>query len=307
MLKGLYLFIVSIFSCVYLFSQEKSNEKDKDFQWSLSCNLTSIIRKQKQYFFDERTIFPTSNQLFTIAPELKFHNNFSCRFPVSIGIKRIKNATEVEGYYPGVGFGYNAGWESYIPYDVTREPYYNSAENAVSPNSGGHGVGHGVVDDVKARPMDLIWQIGICPKLYIAGTAKICNPYFAVSINLAYLDKYRIDCYNTFAQGQEYWEFKDQISFVYSNPFYAVRREFIFGLDFRLNKKIRLDWEFGYSPFVKKAGKNLDRIYYSYEGGENILIDQIYKNDDYQVMDKSGIEMVLNGKMFTHLLLRYSF
>lgn len=310
MIKRSYLLIFFLFYVSCSFSQDKQNESTTNKELSVSYNLTSIVRRNYQYFFDERSIFPTSNQIYTIAPEIKLNHHFSCRFPVSMGIKHIKNGTEVNGYYPDVDFGYHEMWEAMYPYDVNQEPYYNSICNTSDPYS--TIPGHSKTKKPYARPMDLVWQIGACPKWYFSDAPTKCNFYLAMSLNLARMDKYRIDCYNIMYHGENYWQKKDQTMIAYRNPFFVLRKEFLMGFDFKFGNHFHVDWEFGYSPFVKKMGKDPDRIYYMVNAGENVLIDEIYNKDDFDVMINGESKSIIRtfpfgGYLFSDLLIRYSF
>lgn len=296
MIKRNYLLIFFLFYVSSSFSQDKQNESTTNKEWSFSYNFTSIVRKNYQYFFSERKrVSPSSNQFFSIAPEVKFCDFFSCRFPLAVGLQHVKNGTLAQGRYEGVNFGYHAIWEAAYPYDANKEPYYNSITNYTDyyqtiP-------GHGNYPVYKSRPLDLAWQIGICPKIYVGGSSEICNPYLAVSLNLNQFDRYRIDCYNTMIQGDDYWKFTQQKMYAFRNPFFVVRTEYLLGLDFRFGTRFHIDCQGGFSPAVKKDFKTAaDRIYYSYNGGENILIDEILTGD-----------INLIGYFFGNVLLRYSF
>jgi hypothetical protein len=260
---------------------EKRNFFEKN-TWSISTNLTSLYRPKRVAFSTENR-YTTTNPYLTFEPELVVRKHFSLKFPIAIGLNRLKDKYEEHNdrnssYY----YSYPQGYQGEEPYFSEFSVYY-----------------HGVSVRNYRRYHDLIIQIGFYPKIYPFGKGKT-TLYLSPGINFGSMDKYQIKYYHEFVKVDQRYSIVHE-KMVYSrDPFLFLRKELLLGFDIVFSKSFTISLESGISSRVKEYGLTPDEVYQKLGDAP---FELIYK--DYTKIDMLP-EKRFNGYLVCRFLVQYT-
>ena len=240
---------------------EKRNFVEKN-TWSISTNLTSLYRPKRVAFSTENR-YTTTNPYLTFEPELVLHKHFSLKFPIAIGLNRLKDKYEEyndrnSSYY----YSYPQGYQGEEPYFSELPVYY-----------------HGVYFRNYKRYHDLIIQIGFYPKIYPFGKGKT-TLFLSPGINFGSMDKYQIRYYHEFVKDDQQYRIVHEKMVYYRDPFLFLRKELLLGFDVVISKSFNISLESGISSRVKEYGLLPDEVYQKLGDSSFELIYKDYTKND---------------------------
>ena len=261
--------------------------------WYVSTNFTSLFR-DKRFLIVDGSQFSTTNRFISIEPEIYLNQNVTLRFPFQLGFNFLHKEFSTE-----------ATSNSYYFYLLNDNYYNTTVQPYFSPEYTQHSytVQKGEKPTKKSvHKQDMIFQIGINPKLYIPEQRKV-SFYFSPSLSFGLMDSYTLDYYHSFtstttSSGFNNWKWDKEIINYRHNPFIFARLQTCFGLEINLNNRFSLGIETGLTSYVFREGKKDDRVYMSLDGGDFKLI---YTDFSHNQMDK-----LIPIHFTNRILLRYS-
>jgi hypothetical protein len=262
-------------------------------KWYVSTNFTSFFRNKRFLLFDESQ-FQTTNRCLSVEPEMYLNTNVTLRFPIQLGFNFLHKQYTTESnsnsyYYYLLNDGY---------YNTTIQPHFSP--KYIQPS---YTIQKGDIPTQQSlHKLDIIFQIGINPKLYIPEQRKV-SCYFSPSLFIGLMDSYALDYYHRFnsttsSSGYNIWSWDKETIDYHPNPFLFVRIQTCLGIEIKLKSKLFLDLESGFSSFVYGEGKKDDHVYISLNGGE---FNQIYTDPNPDQMFK-----LVPIHFINRVLLRYS-
>ncbi len=262
------------------YAQERITFHDKllNKKWYVSTNVTSFVRNKRFLLFD-KSQFQTTNRYLSVEPEIFLNTNVTLRFPIQLGFNCFRKMFTTESnsnsyYYYLLNDGY---------YNTTVQPHFSP--KYIQPS---YTIQKGDIPIQQSlHKQDIIFQIGINPKLYIPEQRKV-SFYFSPSFSIGLMDSYALDYYHRFnsttsSSGYNIWSWDKETIDYHHNPFLFVRIQTCLGIEFKLKSKLFLDLESGFSSFVSGEGKKDDRVYISLNSSE---FNQIYTDPNPDQMFK---------------------
>ena len=289
------LFIALVFSNTLFSQHELSFTQKLKRKWFVSTNFTSLFRNSHFLLFEESQM-QTTNRFITIEPEVIQNNQVSLRFPICIGINYFKNGHSTDQKY-----------NTYYYYLLNDGFYNTNVHPYFSPKYTQHSytVQKGDIPTKKSlHKQDLIFQIGINPKLYIPEQRNV-SIYFSPSLSIGLMDSYALDYYHSFkgstsSSGYNIWSWDKETIVYHHNPFLYARVQTTLGLEIQLGNKFSLDFETGISSFVTGEGKKDDHVYMSLNGGDYQQIytdfnpNQLFKPVPIHFINRLLLRMTIN-------------
>jgi len=248
-------------------------------KWYISTNFTSLFRHEDLLYFEDSQM-QTTNRFITLEPEVAIKDNLTIRFPLGFGINYIKGGYSTYSKYNSYYYYllnapfYNTTVQPYFSPGYTQQPY-TVQKGEITPKKSLH-------------RQDLIFQLGINPKLYFFGQRK-ASIYFSPSLTIGIMDSYALDYYHSFLNDSNdpsynHWIWKQENILFYHNPFIFSRFQACLGFEFNFSRKISWGFETGFTTFVFGEGKKDDHVFISLDGGE---FKQIYTDQNPDQMTKT--------------------
>jgi len=273
MLKTNFLLLAFLICSPISFGQK---ELDSSFNWFISANLTSFFRDERT-FYPQTQRFITTNQYISIEPELSLNNHFTIKFPIAVGLNRIKEGYTQTNDRNSFYYYYNNAPDSLSFYKPYFLPYYTTF----------NGWDHNPHENYYMRNQDLVAQIGINPKIYFWGQRTV-SMYLSQCLNAGIMDSYALDYYHSFITtstdpNDKSWKIVHEDIIFHHNPFFFLRYQASLGLELHVAKRFFIGLESGFTNNVLKTGRKNDYVYMSIDNQpfELIYTDKYHGNKPY--------------------------
>lgn len=223
--------------------------KNKYGRFSLGINLTAplahvdVDKTYPGYYWQDQSnanLFPQTNRSITVEPEYRIFDRFSVKLPVMIGLDFSTPDTLFQSVNPDPYYYYGSSFVNWsAPYQVTTTDVNDiDFYSGYNRNLNGHA-------------KNVIFQVGVAPKIYPFGQTKIAW-YLGAGAYGGLMDQYRIDYFLDLTTdvdqwGDLRWMETNEYAVRYSEPKPFFRFEAMMGVDLNFSQFINLGFEGAWS------------------------------------------------------------